>query len=119
VFDDRHNTFGSAIKVKKSVRVVEIEMDHTNILPTQVLDASTLGKSPDGKLNKALSEVKQILRGPIVQNLKSPVSKGFITDRSANKKETPLIDATLGLRLKLSPKIEPKFKAAKLKNKVE
>jgi hypothetical protein len=50
--------------------------------------------------------------------MKSPSSSGgFVTERSATKKEA-LIDASLGLRLKLSPKIEPKFKA-KLKNKVE
>jgi hypothetical protein len=34
--------FGSAVKPKKSVRVVEIEMDHQNVLTTQVLNASTL-----------------------------------------------------------------------------
>ena len=69
IFEEKPN-FGSAIKIKKSVRVVEIEMDPGN-LPTQVLDASTLAQSPDGKLNKALSEVKQIVRGP-VNHLKSP-----------------------------------------------
>jgi len=51
-------------------------------------------------------------------HLKSPSSgTGFLSERSATKHES-IIDASLGLRLKLSPKIEPKFKA-KLKNKVE
>lgn len=97
------------------MKVVEIEME-SQTLATQILDVSTLGQSPDTKLHKALSEVKSIVRAP--PSMKSPSSGGgFVTERSAAKKDT-LIDATLGLRLKLSPKIEPKFNA-KLKNKVE
>ncbi len=85
-------------------------------LTTQVLDASILGQSPDTKVHNALSEVKLIVKG--AHHLKSPSSgTGFLSERSATKHES-IIDASLGLRLKLSPKIEPKFKA-KLKNKVE